>query len=690
VDANPIEKLLLAIAKRFRPELEAASGIERVAGVADVTSFLYSAPLALLGFLWLAAVTDLDLIQREWATLSILLVLVFLFDQLRFFIFMDVKGVAISSEGSLSGIVTWSGALLFGPSALWLAAFWSVSDFVRDWRQATATAARWARLRRFALRGADTTLTSLVALALYKGWDGAFPLPGLSLDAVLPALYGTLARSALSLLTYAPFVIYVSTRVVTLTQSPTSLGSFMRTATVGQVLPAVVAPFAILAAGLYTQNGLGAFLFLVAGLLLGSLLARQLSQAVERSQQRSRELEKLEQLGHAIINAPPDASTLPELLQEHVPGMFPSGQIEIRADHSPLFPAQTLVHYPNDWPPVPAPVWEWVRTTPQARCFLPKAVLPWDNQPAKEPLVVAPVLHPETAGPIGAIYIAPRRDAGGVGSLLPAVQSLAAQIASVLHSAQVYTQTLAHQRVEQELALAGEIQASFLPTELPTVAGWQLAATLKPARQTSGDFYDMVPLPNGRLGIMVADVADKGMGAALYMALSRTLIRTYAVEHHARPDFVLRVANNRILMDTQTDLFVTVFYGVLDPLSGTLTYCNAGHNPPYLFRIQEGGAVQQLDRTGLPLGIFRGETWEQKVVQFAPGDTLVLYTDGVTDAQDRQGTFFSKQRLLTAAQAHVGRSAQEIQEALLEEVQAFVGDASQFDDIALMVVVREA
>jgi sigma-B regulation protein RsbU (phosphoserine phosphatase) len=259
-----------------------------------------------------------------------------------------------------------------------------------------------------------------------------------------------------------------------------------------------------------------------------------------------------------------------------------------------------------------------------------------------------------------------------------------------LHGAEVYEQTLAHQKVEQELALAGQIQASFLSDDLPDIPGWQLTATLEPARETSGDFYDFIPLPNGRFAMVVADVADKGMGAALYMALSRTLIRTYAVEYHTRPDFVLQVANRRILADAQAGLFVTVFYGVLDPLTGTLTYCNAGHNPPYLLGAQNGDGVQALRRTGMPLGIVEDATWEQETVQLAPGDTLVLYTDGITDAENGKGAFFGQDRLLEIVQAHLGQSAQDVQDALIAEIHEFVDAAPQFDDITLMVVVRDS
>ncbi len=245
-----------------------------------------------------------------------------------------------------------------------------------------------------------------------------------------------------------------------------------------------------------------------------------------------------------------------------------------------------------------------------------------------------------------------------------------------------------HKKVVQELALAWEIQASFLPDQLPVMAGWQLSAALEPARETSGDFYDLIPLPSGRLGILVADVADKGVGPALFMALTRTLIRTYAAEYETRPDLALSAVNRRILADTHTSLFVTIFYGVLDPLSGTLAYCNAGHNPAYLFSRQAEGAVQDLIRTGMPLGVFDYATWEQGIVSLAPGDVLALYTDGITEAQDRHGAFFGEKRLIAAIQANQRRSADDIAEALLKEVHKFVGDASRYDDITLLVVTR--
>jgi sigma-B regulation protein RsbU (phosphoserine phosphatase) len=242
---------------------------------------------------------------------------------------------------------------------------------------------------------------------------------------------------------------------------------------------------------------------------------------------------------------------------------------------------------------------------------------------------------------------------------------------------------------EQELALAGQIQASFLATTLPEIPGWQMSMALKPARVMSGDFYDIHALPNGGLGVLIADVVDKGVGAALYMALSCTLFRTYAAEYPTQPERVISAVNRRLLADTEAKPFITAFYGVLDPATGTLTYCNAGHNPPYWAQPQRDGEIYTLAGTGTPLGIFEDRAWAQETVQLAHGDTLVLYTDGITDAQNTQEAFFDEERLRASVQANLGRSAGEIQEAVQEALFNFVGQAPQRDDIALVIVVRE-
>jgi sigma-B regulation protein RsbU (phosphoserine phosphatase) len=247
----------------------------------------------------------------------------------------------------------------------------------------------------------------------------------------------------------------------------------------------------------------------------------------------------------------------------------------------------------------------------------------------------------------------------------------------------------ANRRFERELMLAGQIQSSFWSNTLPNVPGWQMSVTLKPVRETSGDFYDVSLLSNGQLSIVVADVVDKGAGAALYMALCCTLIRTYAAEYPSEPERVLSKTNRRILADTDAGQFVTAFYGILDPLTGTLTFCNAGHNPPYVVGAQHGDGVQRLVRTGMPLGIYEHETWERGVVQIAPGAVLVMYTDGITDAQNTQAVFFDETRLLESIKQNLGHSARDIRDALMTRILDFMGDAPQLDDIALVVVARE-
>jgi sigma-B regulation protein RsbU (phosphoserine phosphatase) len=250
--------------------------------------------------------------------------------------------------------------------------------------------------------------------------------------------------------------------------------------------------------------------------------------------------------------------------------------------------------------------------------------------------------------------------------------------------------------MERELALAGQVQTSFLPRALPEIPGWRLAVTLNPAMETSGDFYDVNLLPNGCLGLLVADVVGKGVGAALFMALSWSLIRTYAAEYPMQPEAVLDAVNHSILKETSALQFVTVFYGILDPVTGTLIYCNAGHCPPHLFHAQGRGEVQKLEPTGTALGIYEDRTLAQEVVQLAPGDVLVLYTDGVTEARKGPGMLFGDERLLQAVRTDLvsreaqGLRAQDVVDTIMAEIRQFVGGAPQSDDIALVVLVQEA
>jgi len=269
---------------------------------------------------------------------------------------------------------------------------------------------------------------------------------------------------------------------------------------------------------------------------------------------------------------------------------------------------------------------------------------------------------------------------------------VAQQTATAIQSARLYVASVERQKLEREIQLARQIQASFLPHAAPRMPGWDLAAYWEGARQVSGDFYDFVPLsdakyPGKRWGLVVADVADKGVPAALFMALSRTLVRTMAISGND-PAEVLAQANDLIMADARSDLFVTLFYAILDLEHSVLTYSNAGHNHPLLFD-GHGGEVTPLTAKGMALGVLAGIELEQRETKLEPGDLLLLYTDGVTDALNAEVEEFGLSRLLSVVAAHRGESAADVIRAINQAVDEFVGDTPQFDDLTLVVLKRE-
>ena len=242
----------------------------------------------------------------------------------------------------------------------------------------------------------------------------------------------------------------------------------------------------------------------------------------------------------------------------------------------------------------------------------------------------------------------------------------------------------------RELTMAGKIQADILPEDLPPIPGWDIAGRLVPARETSGDFYDFIPISDHKLGMVVADVTDKGMGAALFMALSSTLIRTYSVRYPTLPAIALSAVSERILSDTRGGMFVTAFFAILEPHTGRLLYANAGHPAGVLIRSRRGKeSIDLLRPTGMALGVSDEARWRQKEARLVPGDVLVLYTDGITEANNTKGVFFEEERLIETVLENANGSAQEIMDALVEAVQRFIGPVHRQDDIAMIVVRRE-
>lgn len=674
--------LVTALARRLWSDFDTLAEQHRLRLIAELTVVTYGLPLAVLSLVVLALQTDWSALPSQALLLLVLAALGLLLNELSFYqILGDRAGEYSFNTSSLNMVLILTGLFLVGAAAIWVYVFLIAVYYGMRWSRLLARSQRlnWVLNSSQNIWGGVFSL--LAALALYQALGGAIPLDSLDLATIWPASMAVVLFLLLTAL-FLWLMFWVQARFIS------RRGAERRTRVITFFLLSESSGFfGILAAGLFSQNGWGAFLFFMLGVVSVSLLARRLSQAAMVSQQRSREVAQLEQLGRAIIAAPSDASTLPDLLTEHVPRMFQYRQVEIRVFSGPL-----LLHQPEHQPELGLETWSWLHDHPIYQIFEAGETLPWSGAALPSKVILAPMLTTDTAAPLGGICLLQDTNYAMDVSvdLQPALQTLAAQVASALHSAAVYRQTLEHQRSAQELAFAGQIQASFLPTSLPRIEGYQLAAALLPARETSGDFFDAIVLPNGRIGLLVADVSDKGMGAALYMALSRTLLRTFAFEYHTRPDFVLRVANRRILADTQAGLFVSVFYAVLDPYEATLSYCNGGHNPAYFFSRQSDLEVRLLRRTGMVLGVLEGMDWQQTILAMGPNDMLVIYSDGITDAQNVAGDFFGEQRLSAVLTENYGRHAQAVVDAVLAEVRAFVGDAPQFDDITLMVLAREA
>jgi phosphoserine phosphatase RsbU/P len=271
--------------------------------------------------------------------------------------------------------------------------------------------------------------------------------------------------------------------------------------------------------------------------------------------------------------------------------------------------------------------------------------------------------------------------------LLGAIASVAA---IAIENARLYQVSVKEARMEQELQTARRMQISLLPGEVPLNPGWEFAAFWKPAREVAGDFYDFIPLPDGKLGLVIADVCDKGMAAALFMAVSRSILRASLGNSPTSAEDISH-ANRSICGDSNIGYFVTLFYALLDPASGLLTYVNAGHNPPLLYQSSTGSSQTipvELTRTGIALGADPQSPYHQETIQLDPGDFIFLYTDGITEAEDLAGKAFGLLRLQQILQEHLSESASEIISRVEKTVTEFTASATPFDDIALMVVRR--
>jgi sigma-B regulation protein RsbU (phosphoserine phosphatase) len=281
------------------------------------------------------------------------------------------------------------------------------------------------------------------------------------------------------------------------------------------------------------------------------------------------------------------------------------------------------------------------------------------------------------------------------------LETLANSMSIALENARLWEQEKLYRKaLERELEIGREIQAGFLPETLPIVEGWEIAASLMSAREVAGDFYDAFELPDGNIGLVIADVCDKGVGAALFMTLFRSLIRITANQEyfeyagntnaaHSMGERLQRAMSltNNYIAETHQDsgMFATIFFGILDPLAGQLIYVNGGHEPPLIVR--SGRVRESLSKTGPAVGAILDRCFQVQSAQLDPGELLFAFTDGAPEAKDPRGEFFGRERLLDILR-RCNNSANELVRSMQAELRQYMDGTTQFDDITLLAVRR--
>jgi serine phosphatase RsbU (regulator of sigma subunit) len=309
-------------------------------------------------------------------------------------------------------------------------------------------------------------------------------------------------------------------------------------------------------------------------------------------------------------------------------------------------------------------------------------------------VVAVPLVRVRTADPretvaasvndtVGLIYLDSRREAADLGSgNRELLQSLAIEASTILENARLLEQERARQALEEEMKIARLIQQSLLPERLPAAGWFQAAGSSLAARQVGGDYYDVIPLGEGAWAAVVADVSGKGVSSALLAALLQGAFLRSA-ETPAEITAMLGQLNRFLLERTGGEKYATLFYSVVTA-GGELRWANAAHCPPVLVR--SGGALELLEPTGMPVGLVDSASFEVRTTALGPGDKVVIYTDGLTEARNEEGQFFESRRLLGLLRRSWGLSCAELHEALARELGRFTGGAEQADDITVLVI----
>ena len=267
------------------------------------------------------------------------------------------------------------------------------------------------------------------------------------------------------------------------------------------------------------------------------------------------------------------------------------------------------------------------------------------------------------------------------------VKGITQQAAIAIKNELLQQEAVKSERMERELQLAREIQTAFLPERLPELPGWDISVRWQPARQVGGDFYDILMLDDDRIGFVIADVADKGMPAALFMTLIRTLIRAAAKEKSS-PAAVLKQVNELLVPDSKHGMFVTVFYGVFSLNTGKMVYANAGHNPPIVNKVELDELIE-LTRTCMALGIFADIVVDERELFLDPGDWILLYTDGITEAFSAKEEMFGTDRLFELLKDYPFSSSNELIDKIEGTVLDFIQGTELSDDMTVAAISRK-
>jgi steroid delta-isomerase-like uncharacterized protein len=248
--------------------------------------------------------------------------------------------------------------------------------------------------------------------------------------------------------------------------------------------------------------------------------------------------------------------------------------------------------------------------------------------------------------------------------------------------------SLMRRSIDQELRVARSIQHALLPKGLPQRDGWKISRHYQPAREVGGDFYDFYDLEDGRLGVVVGDATGKGVPAALAMSTTCGMLRLAAQSPSSPPGEMLQRVNEALFANIPPNMFVTCFYAILDPKSGSLSYANAGHDLPYLWH---GCEAEELRARGMPLGLMPGMGYEEKETILEAGDSVLFYSDGLVEAHDPKGEMFGFPRLRALVANHDDEEERSLVDLLLEELYSFTGEGwDQEDDITLLTLRRSA